>query len=126
MSDFEFPPSDELVQHEPVTVALTVVKDGKSNLVLAGRTHSSHIRPAGAVIHTRPPIRRPWPARRGDEVSLRMTRRAEAPPLIAPGEVAWVRERAFMPNGMAVSFIGVAFSWNPEEMALEVAAFLAA
>jgi hypothetical protein len=40
------------------------------------------------------------------------------------GVVSWVRPKAFLPSGQAVSLVGVTFSWDAEEKVLEVAAFL--
>lgn len=114
----------ELVQHEPVTVAVFVVTAHGDKPVLAGRTSTTHLRPRGTILQVRPQLKRPWPVRRNDPVRLRCTRRPDQPPLEPKGQVSWVRDRAFMPSGLAVSLIGITFDWNEDELALEVAAFL--
>jgi hypothetical protein len=63
--------------------------------------------------------------KRGDTVRLRLKRTAQSVPLETTATVTWVRPRAFLPSGLAVSLVGFTFEWDPDEMALEVAAFLA-
>ena len=52
-------------------------------------------------------------------------KRSQAEILEADGTVSWVRPKAFLPSGLAVSLVGVTFDWDAEERVLEVAAFLA-
>ncbi len=123
-SEIEFPDPSKLVAHKPITVAVFLITPQGDRPVMAGRSTSTHIRPNGAILQVRPQITRPWPVKRNDEVKLRMSRGTDQPPLVGSGKVSWVRDRAFMPSGLAVSMVGVTFDWDPTEMALEVAAFL--
>ena len=117
--------SADLIQHQPVHVALALVTPKGDRPVLAGRSSTTHLKPEGAILQIRPQLQRPWPVRRGDQVTLRMSSSAQQPPLEVSGQISWVRDRAFLPSGLAVSLVGVTFGWDPDEMALEVAAFLA-
>lgn len=117
--------ADELVEHEALHVAMSLVTSKGDMLKLAGRTVTTRLRPEGMIVQARPPFTRPWPLRRGDPVNVRLSRSPGRPPLEASGSVAWVRERAYLPSGLAVSLIGVIFDWDPEAVALDVAAFIA-
>ena len=116
-----------LLQHAPIDVLLTLRSaQGEEKPVLAGRCTTPHLRPNGVILVIRPQFAAggPIPVKRGDAVRVRV-RRSASEMLDGLGVVSWVRQKAFMPNGLAVSFVGVTFDWDPEEMALEVAAFLA-
>ena len=116
-----------LVQHEPVDVLLTHRRSqGEERTVLAGRSSTQHLRPNGAIVIVRPPFEpaRPSPVKRGDAVHARFKRTGRVP-LEAEGVVSWIRPKAFLPSGLAVSLVGITFDWDPDEMGLEVAAFLA-
>ena len=122
----QFPerPAD-LIQHRPVHVAVALLTPKGERPVLAGRSSTTHLRPEGAILQIRPQFQRPWPVRRGDQVILRLSNSPQQPPLEVSGQVSWVRDRAFLPSGVAVSLVGVTFGWDADQMALEVAAFLA-
>lgn len=115
-----------LVQHGPVDVVLSLrTSHGEERMVLGGRTTTQHLRPNGAIIVVRPQFTAGHPpaVRRGDLVKLGFRRSGET--LDALGAVSWIRPKAFLPSGLAVSLIGVTFEWDPDEMALPLAAFLA-
>jgi hypothetical protein len=115
-----------LVQHGQVDVLLALrTPHGDERVVLGGRTTTQHLRPNGAIIVVRPQFvaGRPPPLRRGDALKLGLRRSGES--MEAPGVVSWVRPKAFLPSGLAVSLVGVTFEWDAEEMALPLAAFVA-
>ena len=114
-----------LNRHEAVSVTLTLVTPQGEKPALVGRTVTQHLRPNGTIVQVRPLLQRPFAVKRGDAVTVRLSRGLKEP-LHTNGEVSWVRERAFMPSGLAVSLVGVTFAWDADEMALEVAAFLGA
>ncbi len=125
VSPIEFPENaSDLVQHEPINVALFLVTAKAERPVLAGRTTTTHLRPNGAILQVRPQFQRPWPVKMADPVKVRFMKGATGEPLYATGHVEWVRERAFLPSGLGVTLVGVTFEWDVDEMALEVAAFL--
>ena|SRR5689334_3228044 len=116
-----------LTAHSSVDVTLTLrTSHGEEKPLLAGRCTSQYIRPNGVIIAVRPQLvaGRPTPVKRSDLVHVRL-RRSQNETLEADGVVSWVRPKAFLPSGQAVSFIGVTFEGDPDERALELAAFLA-
>ena len=116
-----------LIQHAPVDVLLTLrTGQGEERPVLTGRSTTPHVRPNGVIIVVRPPLdaNRMPPVKRTDSVRVRL-RRSQAETLDAEGKVSWVRPKAFLPSGLAVSLVGVTFDWDAAEHVLEVAAFLA-
>jgi hypothetical protein len=115
-----------LLQHRQVDVLVTLVgSQGDERPVLAGRCVTQHLRPNGAILVVRPPITGASPLKRADLVRAKF-RRSQSDALEATGVVSWVRAKAFLPSGLSVSLIGITFDWDPEEMTLEVAAFLSA
>jgi hypothetical protein len=116
-----------LIQHSSVDVLVTLRSgQGEERSVLAGRCTSPHVRPNGVIIVVRPQLdagRMP-PVKRADKVRVRL-KRSQAEILEGEGTVSWVRPKAFLPSGLAVSLVGVTFDWDAEERALEIAAFLA-
>ena len=113
--EIKFPEhAGDLVQHAPVHVAVGLVTPQGDRPILSGRSTTTHLRPEGAILQVRPPMQRPWPVRRGDRVVLRISKSATEPPLEASGCVSWVRDRAFMPSGLAVSLVGITFDSEPE------------
>lgn len=115
-----------LLQHAPVDVLVTVrASQGEERTVLAGRCTSPHVRPNGVIVVVRPQLdaARMPPLKRGDVVHARL-KRSQDEVLDVDGTVSWVRAKAFLPSGQAVSFVGITFAWDPEEHVLEVAAFL--
>jgi hypothetical protein len=116
-----------LIQHSPVDSLLTLrTGQGEERAVLAGRCTTQHLRPNGAILVVRPPFAAgaPPPLKRTDSVRVKF-RRPHEEPIEADGVVSWVRPKAFLPSGLSVSLIGITFDWDAEEMALEIAAFLA-
>jgi hypothetical protein len=116
-----------LMAHASVDVMLTLrTAQGEARPLLAGRTTTHYIRPNGVIIVVRPQIAagRLPPVKRPDAVHVRL-KRSQNELLEADGVVSWVRAKAFLPSGLAVSFIGVTFEGDPDERALELAAFLA-
>lgn len=117
----------QLMQHESVEVVLSLnTRQGDHRSLLGGRCTTHHLRPNGAIVVVKPQFAGsyPCPLKRSDSVRVRF-KRGTQPPLEIDGSVSWVRPKAYLPSGLAVSLIGVTFSWNADEMALEVAAFLA-
>lgn len=115
-----------LVQHGPVDALVSVrTLQGEERVILGGRTTTQHLRPRGAIVIVRPQFTagQTPPIRRSDLVRIVFRRSGET--LDVPGVVSWVRPKAFLPSGLAVSLVGVTFEWNAEEMALSLAAFLA-
>jgi hypothetical protein len=106
--------------------AATPHKQNEEKPLLAGRCTTHYVRPNGVIIEVRPQLvaGRPAPVKRPDLVHVRL-RRSQNETLEADGVVSWVRPKAFLPSGQAVSFIGVTFDGDPDERALELAAFLA-
>lgn len=116
-----------LIQHSPVDVLITLrTGQGEERPLLAGRCTTPHLRPNGVIIVVRPQLdaNRMPPVKRSDSVHVRLKRTLDEV-LEADGTVAWVRPKAFLPSGLAVSLVGVTFDWDAEEHVLEVAAFLA-
>ena len=116
-----------LMAHSSVDVTLTLrTSHGEEKPLLAGRCTTHYVRPNGVIIEVRPQLvaGRPAPVKRPDLVHVRL-RRSQNETLEADGVVSWVRPKAFLPSGQAVSFIGVTFDGDPDERALELAAFLA-
>ena len=114
-----------LVLHSPVDVLFVLsTLAGEERSVLAGRCMTPHLRPNGAIVVIRPPLdaARGAPIKRTDSVRARFRRSGET--LEASGIVSWVRPKAFLPSGLAVSLVGVTFEGDAEAMALEIAAFL--
>lgn len=115
-----------LLQHAPIDVLLTLrTGQGEERPVLAGRCTTPHVRPNGVIIVVKPQLTANVspPVKRSDHVRVKL-RRSQDEAIEGEGTVSWVRPKAFLPSGLAVSLIGVTFDWDPEEMALEVAAFL--
>lgn len=115
-----------LVQHGQVDVFLTLrTSHGEERVILGGRTTTQYLRPNGAIVIVRPQFAagKPVGIKRGDLVKLSLRRSGES--IEAHGTVSWVRPKAFLPSGLAVSLVGVTFDWDAEEMALPLAAFLA-
>jgi hypothetical protein len=116
-----------LIQHSPIDVIVTLrTGQREERPVLAGRCTTPHLRPTGVIIVVRPQLdaNRLPPVRRSDSVRVRLKRSLDEL-LEADGTVSWVRPKAFLPSGLAVSLVGVTFDWDAEEHVLEVAAFLA-
>ncbi len=114
-----------LVQHGPVDALVSIRSSrGEERVVLGGRTTTQHLRPNGAIVVVRPQFGAgQTPLKRNDLVKI-VFRRSGAT-LDALGVVSWLRPKAFLPSGLAVSLVGVTFDWDADEMALDVAAFLA-
>lgn len=115
-----------LVQHGPIDALLSIrTPRGDERVVLGGRTTTQYLRPNGAIVIVRPQFSAGQvpPLKRSDFVKIVFRRSAET--LDALGVVSWLRPKAFLPSGLAVSLVGVTFEWDPEEMALPVAAFIA-
>lgn len=116
-----------LIQHSSVDVLVTLrTGQGEERPLLAGRCTTPHLRPNGVIIVVRPQLdaNRMPPVKRSDTVRVRLKRTLDEV-LEANGTVSWVRPKAFLPSGLAVSLVGVTFDWDAEEHGLEVAAFLA-
>jgi hypothetical protein len=116
-----------LIQHGSVDVLVTLRSgQGEERPVLAGRCTTPHLRPNGVIVVVRPQLdaNRMPPVKRSDSVRVRLKRSLDEV-LEADGTVSWVRPKAFLPSGLAVSLVGVTFDWDAEERALEIAAFLA-
>ena len=59
----------------------------------------------------------------GDAVRVRL-KRSQNEAMEVDGVVSWVRPKAFLPSGLAVSLVGVTFDGDPDERVLEVTTFL--
>jgi hypothetical protein len=114
-----------LVQHDFVEVWMSLLtSQGEQRSLLAGRCTTPHLRPNGAIVVVRPPFEagRP-PVRRGDGVTARF-KRSLGELFDASGKVSWIRPKAFLPSGLAVSLVGITFDWEADDHGLELAAFL--
>jgi hypothetical protein len=112
--------------HAPVEVLLRIrTSQGEERPVLIGRTSTPYLRPNGAIVVVRPPFdaNRMPPLKRADNLRANF-RRSQNEIFEAMGTVSWVRPKAFLPSGLAVSFIGITFDGDPDDRALELAAFL--
>jgi hypothetical protein len=113
-----------LIQHGPVDVLLSLRSvHGEQRPVLAGRCTTPHLRPNGAILVVRPQLTTMPPVKRADTVHAKF-RRSQSELLDVDATVSWVRPKAFLPSGLAVSLIGITFDWDPAERVLQVAAFL--
>jgi hypothetical protein len=116
-----------LMAHSAVDV-LMMLRTGQAEErpLLAGRCTTHYLRPNGVIVVVRPQLiaNRPAPAKRGDIVHVRLKRTLNET-MEASGVVSWVRAKAFLPSGLAVSLIGVTFDGDPDERMGEVVAFLA-
>ena len=115
-----------LVAHTAVDVQVTArMAHGDQRPLLAGRCTTHHLRPNGVIVVVRPQLvaNRPAPVKRADPVHVRL-KRSQDETLEADGVVSWVRPRAFLPSGLAVSLIGITFDGDPDERVLEVTTFL--
>ena len=116
-----------LIQHVPVDVLMTLrTAVGEERTVLAGRSTTQHLRPNGAIVIVKPqiPAGQMPPLKRGDLVRAKF-RRPGGEHIEGSGVVSWVRVKAFLPSGLAVTLVGITFDWDADEHVLEVAAFLA-
>lgn len=117
----------KLLQHAPIDVMLAVRSgQGEERPVLGGRCTTPHLRPNGVIVVVKPQVAhgQALPVKRADAVRVRL-RRSQNESLETDGTVSWVRPKAFLPSGLAVSLVGITFDWDAAENALEVAAFLA-
>lgn len=115
-----------LVAHSAVDVQMTL-RAGQSEQrpLLAGRCTTHHLRPNGVIVVVRPQLvaNRPPPVKRGDAVHVRL-KRSQDETMEVDGVVSWVRPKAFLPSGLAVSLVGVTFDGDPDDRVLEVTTFL--
>jgi len=115
-----------LMAHSAVDVLMTLrTGQGEERPLLAGRCTTHHLRPNGVIVVVRPQLvaNRPPPVKRTDAVHVRL-KRSQDETLQADGVVSWVRAKAFLPSGLAVSLIGITFDGDPDERVFEVTAFL--
>jgi hypothetical protein len=115
-----------LMAHSAVDVLMTLrTGQGEERPLLAGRCTTHHLRPNGVIVVVRPQLvaNRPTPVKRSDAVHVRL-KRSQDETLQADGVVSWVRAKAFLPSGLAVSLIGITFDGDPDERVFEVTAFL--
>jgi hypothetical protein len=115
-----------LIAHSAVDVLMTLrAGQGEQRSLLAGRSTTHHLRPNGVIVVVRPQLvaNRPQPVKRSDAVHVRL-KRSQDETLEADGVVSWVRAKAFLPSGLAVSLIGITFDGDPDERVFEVTAFL--
>ena len=115
-----------LIAHTAVDVLMTLrTGQGEERPLLAGRCTTHHLRPNGVIVVVRPQLvaNRPQPLKRSDTVHVRL-KRSQNETMEVDGVVSWVRAKAFLPSGLAVSLIGVTFDGDPDERVFEVTAFL--
>ena len=115
-----------LMAHSAVDVLMTLrTGQGEERPLFAGRCTTHHLRPNGVIVVVRPQLvaNRPPPVKRSDVVHVRL-KRSQDETLQANGVVSWVRAKAFLPSGLAVSLIGITFDGDPDERVFEVTAFL--
>ena len=115
-----------LMAHSSVDVVLMHrTPHGEARPLLAGRCTTHHLRPNGVIVFVRPQLTagKLPPVKRADQVHVRL-KRSMNELLEVDGVVSWVRAKAFLPSGLAVSLIGVTFDGDAEARAPEVAAFL--
>jgi hypothetical protein len=98
---------------------------GEQRPLLAGRCTTHHLRPNGVIVVVRPQLvaNRPAPVKRSDEVHVRL-KRSQGETMEVDGVVSWVRPKAFLPSGLAVSLVGITFDGDPDERVLEITTFL--
>jgi hypothetical protein len=116
-----------LMAHSAVDVLMTLRSgQGEERPLLAGRCTTHHLRPNGVIVIVRPQLvaNKPPPTKRGDFVHVRL-RRSQDETFDEDGVVSWVRAKAFLPSGLAVSLIGVTFGGDSDERIGPVLAFLA-
>jgi len=116
----------QLVAHSAVDVHIMLrAGQGEQRPVLAGRCTTHHLRPNGIIVVVRPQLvaNRPPPVKRSDAVHVRL-KRSQNETMELDGVVSWVRPKAFLPSGLAVSLIGITFEGDPDERVLEVTTFL--
>ena len=115
-----------LMAHSAVDVLMTLrTGQGEERPLLAGRCTTHHLRPNGVIVVVRPQLvaNRSQPVKRSDAVHVRL-KRSQDEKLEADGVVSWVRAKAFLPSGLAVSLIGITFDGDSDERVFEVTAFL--
>jgi len=115
-----------LIAHGAVDVLMTLrTGQGEERPLLVGRCTTHHLRPNGVIVVVRPQLvaNRSQPVKRADTVHVRL-KRSRDETLEANGVVSWVRAKAFLPSGLAVSLIGITFDGDPDERVFEVTAFL--
>ncbi len=115
-----------LVAHSAVDVQIMLrTGQGEQRPLLAGRCTTHHLRPNGVIVVVRPQLvaNRPPPVKRADAVHVRL-KRSQNETMEVDGVVSWVRPKAFLPSGLAVSLVGVTFDGDPDERVLEVTTFL--
>ncbi|HEX4334422.1 MAG TPA: hypothetical protein VH062_00835 [Polyangiaceae bacterium] len=115
-----------LVAHSAVEVLMTLQRSqGDSRPLLTGRCTTHHLRPNGVIVVVRPQLvaKGPTPVKRADAVHVRL-KRSQNETMDVDGVVSWLRARAFLPSGLAVSLIGITFDGDPDERVFEVTEFL--
>lgn len=127
IDEIRMPPEPgHLVAHSAVDVQMTLKSGhGEQRPLLAGRCTTHHLRPNGVIVVVRPQLvaNRPAPVKRADAVHVRL-KRSQGETMEVGGVVSWVRPKAFLPSGLAVSLVGVTFDGDPDERVLEITAFL--
>lgn len=109
----EFPADvKDLRRHAQLYTAIRLVsavqKPATETEVLAGRCHTRHLLPTGTIVEVKPPMTSPFALKRNDVVKLRIVREIDDV-MHVPGTVSWVRPKVFLPDGVAVSCVGVDF-----------------
>lgn len=127
VDEIRMPPEPgHLVAHSAVDVQMTLRSgQGEQRPLLSGRCTTHHLRPNGVIVVVRPQLvaNRPAPVKRTDAVHVRL-KRSQGETMEVDGVVSWVRPKAFLPSGLAVSLVGVTFDGDPDERVLEVTTFL--
>src|SRR5215471_13727183 len=98
-----------LIAHSAVDVLMTLRPgQGEQRPLLAGRCTTHHLRPNGVIVVVRPQLvaNRPTPVKRTDPVHVRL-KRSQDETMEVDGVVSWVRPKAFLPSGLAVSLVGI-------------------
>jgi len=115
-----------LMAHSAVDVQMMLrTPQGEERPLLAGRCTTHHLRPNGVIVVVRPQLvaNKLPPVKRADAVHVRL-RRSQNETMEVDGVVSWVRPKAFLPSGLAVSLVGITFDGDPDERVFEVTAFL--
>ncbi len=115
-----------LMAHSAVDVQMMLrTPQGEERPLLAGRCTTHHLRPNGVIVVVRPQLvaNKLPPVKRADAVHVRL-RRSQNETMEVDGVVSWVRPKAFLPSGLAVSLVGITFDGDPDERVFDVTAFL--
>jgi hypothetical protein len=115
-----------LMAHSAVDVLMMLRGSQRDDRpLLAGRCTTHYLRPNGVIVVVRPQLvaNRSAPVKRADSVHVKL-KRSQNETMEVDGVVSWVRPKAFLPSGLAVSLVGITFDGDPDERVFEITVFL--